>query len=252
MYDKDVINQGNDVPDKTIAVFMKTQNGPVTEKRIRGILQKPDKKRDWFTPNFYRCLPLIIGNTYGYVLTAEYEFSVMWDGGEGPESVKITTPDEDYLKKFPLVTSHFGSGIVTISAPWILRTPPGVNIMTVNPPNHILPAITVMTGVVETDNSRVDFTFNLKIQLPNVEITFPVGEPLTGIIPIPRYYADEFELKMADELFSEELVKEEAEASLKSDIRRSEHIHQDPPVFDRDYMKGIDIYGNTFPDHQKK
>ena len=112
-------------------------------------------------------------------------------------SVKIffNETEKELNKKHPRIDSHFGEGIITIGTPFILRTPPGINIMTINPPNYIIPNITVMTGVIETDNLRRNFTFNLKIQMPNIRVTVPAGTPLAGFIPIPRYFADNFELK---------------------------------------------------------
>ncbi len=80
--------------------------------------------------------------------------------------------------------------------------------MTINPPNHIIPNITVLTGVVEADNLNNPFTFNLKIQMPNLKVFIPAGTPLAGFIPIPRYYADSFSLKLAEEVLDEETMQE--------------------------------------------
>lgn len=66
-----------------------------------------------------------------------------------------------------------------------------------------------MTGVVETDNLRRNFTFNLKIQMPNIKVNFPAGVPLSGFIPIPRHYADEFTIVDALDVFDKDLVDEE-------------------------------------------
>ena len=53
-------------------------------------------------------------------------------------------------------------GVVTIQNRFTFRTPPDVNLMTINPPNYWIDGIQHMTGVIETDNLRRDFTFNLK------------------------------------------------------------------------------------------
>jgi hypothetical protein len=255
-----MINDGsNNVPDKTIAVFLYDYEVDFEAARIPSILKKLDKTRSWFDDHFYRCLPLVIGNTYGFVITTEWAFSVVWDGGSSPDSVKIYPHDENHKDMYPLISSHFGHGILTISPPFTLRTPPGVNLMTINPPNCILPGITVMTGVIETDNIRRNFTFNLKIQIPNVEIAFLAGTALSGFIPIPRYYADSFVIKEASELFSEEVVTEEisamhdhaAERQYLEEIKRNDPSAPANTVADRRYLRGIDIYGNKFSDHQK-
>jgi hypothetical protein len=248
-----MISQGNDVPQNTVAIFTDAfdlESSIENRERLSSIISKPSKKRDWFTPHFYRCLPLTIGNQYGFIIKTEFDFSFVWDGGDRPESVKITF-HEDNTKKYPVVESHFGSGIITINPPFTLRTPPGVNLMTINPPNHVIPNITVMTGVVETDNIRRNFTFNLKIQIPNLTVRIPKGTPLAAFIPIPRYYSDSFELKFAEDIFSDNVIIEENQAGSDSYLSRSEVELKVGNGTGKDYMFGKDVYGNKFKDHQK-
>lgn len=137
-----------------------------------------------------------------------------------------------------------------MSIPISFRTPPGINLMTINPPNYVIPNITVMTGVIETDNLRYFFTFNLKVQIPNMKVFVPAGTPLTSFIPIPRYFADSFELKMSDEIFSKEIVDEEIQAMLDSIKHRLEVEPQLKNRVNKNYMLGRDIYHNKFKDHQ--
>ena len=251
-----MINQGNNVPDKTIAVFPSVSNKDndlIENNRLKNIIDRPSKKRDWFTPHFYRCLPLIIGNQYGFVIKSECDFSFIWNGNDDPEAVKFFIPEEkeNINKKYPRIESHFGSGIITINPPFILRTPPGVNLMTINPPNYIIPNVTVMTGVVETDNLRTNFTFNLKIQIPNIKVHIPAGHPIAAFIPIPRYYADSFELKHAKDLFSEEIIDEECRSNKDSNTYREKIEPNLSNGIGRKYFNGKDVYGNKFLDHQK-
>jgi hypothetical protein len=248
-----MINDGiNDVPDKTIAIFMKEKAEKINRKTIEKILQKPSKKRDWFTSNFYRCLPLTIGNQYGFTISSEFDIKFIWSGGDNPNDIGFQFfENEDELKfKYPYIFSNFGSGVITIDPPFTLRTPPGVNLMTINPPNVIIPNITVMTGVVEADNIRRNFTFNLKIQIPNVEVFIPKGTPLAGFIPIPRYYADSFNLKFAEDIFLENIIIEENQACIDAGIKRHEIDAKTKSGAGRDYFVGRDIYGNLFKDHQ--
>ena len=197
-----MINQGNNVPDKTIAIFPYTKELSLNKNRVYDIIDKSPKKRDWFTPHFYRCLPLAIGNQQGFIIKNEFEFSFLWTGGDDLDSLffEFYEPLEEINKKYPRIESTFGSGIITINPPFTLRTPPGVNLITINPPNFIIPNITVMTGVVEADNIRRNFTFNLKVQMPNIKVTVPVGTPLAAVLPIPRYFADSFELKNDEDI----------------------------------------------------
>jgi hypothetical protein len=251
-----MINDGNDVPENTIVVFSDmdyTKDGNKDIERLFNIISKPEKKRDWFTPHFYRCLPLSIGNQYGFIIKSEFDISFIWDGGEDPDSITFYFyEDQEILKtKHPRISTHFGSGIITVNPPFTLRTPPGVNLMTINPPNYVIPNITVMTGVVETDNIRRNFTFNLKVQIPGIEVFIPKGTPLAAFIPIPRYYADSFELKVAEDVFSENTIVEELQAIVDTNISREEVEPTNKNKVGRDYLLGKDIYGNMFTDHQK-
>jgi hypothetical protein len=260
-----MINQGSNVPDNTIAVFidktianvgqevvsrMVPINPMPTFKEISQQLQKPPKKRSWFTPHFYRCLPLSIANQYGFIFTLPYDIESTWDGTEPIEGVTIKGDLDSYFK----VESIFGSGIVTFITPYFLRTPPGVNLMTINPPNYILPNITVLNGVVETDNIRGPFTFNIKLQIPGITTTLKKGMPVSAILPIPRYFADGFTLKDAADIFTQQEVEEETKAGEDhSNLRFSTNTearkdHKYKP--DRLYMSGMDVYKNKFPDHQ--
>ena len=252
-----MINDGiNDVPDKTIAVFLspKTSNTELTYKRVLNIVKKPDKKRDWFHSHFYRCLPLTIGNQYGFTISSEFDIAFEWNGGNSHEDVQIFV-GENLIKsndiKYPNISSHFGHGIITIDPPFFFRTPPGVNLMTINPPNFVIPNVTHMTGVIETDNLRRTFTFNLKIQIPNIRTVIPAGHPIAAFIPIPRYYCDKFNLEFAENLFSKEIIEEETKAGKDAGKYRDEVEPTLKNNVGKHYMQGKDVYGNIFKDHQK-
>ena len=249
-----MINDGiNNVPDKTIAIFTSpnTFDRELTQKRILDIVKKPDKKRDWFHPHFYKCLPLTIGNQYGFTVSSEFDIGFEWNGGDKIEDTKLYINDEVSIFDHPKISSHFGHGIVTVNPPYFLRTPPGVNLITMNPPNYIIPNVTVMTGVVETDNLRRNFTFNLKIQIPNIRTTIPAGFPLAAFMPIPRYYCDEFNLDFAENIFSKEIVDEEIKADRDANKHREEIEPNLKNGVGKHYMQGKDVYGNIFKDHQK-
>lgn len=248
-----MINDGiNDVPDKTIAIFTAPEvtNKDLTQERILDMVKKPDKKRDWFSSHFYRCLPLTIGNQHGFTVSSEFEISFEWNGGDSPEDLKIYLNEVDNMK-CPNISTHFGHGIITINTPYFFRTPPGVNLITMNPPNYIIPNVTVMTGVVETDNLRRNFTFNLKVQMPNIRVTVPAGYPLAAFMPIPRYYSDKFNLDFAENLFSKEIIDEEIKSGRAAGKYRDEVEPNLKNGVGKHYMQGKDVYGNKFKDHQK-
>lgn len=250
-----MINQGLDVPDNTIVAFL--EPFMMDDKDLKSMFIKPDKKRDWFAPLFYNCHPLIVANQYGFYLTADFDFTVIWNGGPNPEDAQITC---DFKKEYtniplPAIVSHFGYGTITISLPMVLRTPKGINLLTINPPNYIVENATVLSGSVESDQSRVPFTFNLRIHKPNVPVVFKAGTPISGLIPIPRYFADSFEIKNATEVFDETLVQEEIETMRFHQKTRTENNKRSydtgDNTLDRQYFRGKDPYGNDFQDHQK-
>jgi hypothetical protein len=252
-----MINDGiNNVPENTIVVFQDNENFDLNT--VDTIISKSPKKRDWFSPHFYRCLPLAIGNKYGFVIKSQYDISFIWDGSDSKDGVTVRGPEatpEEIQKRFPNIHSHFGNGVITINPPFALRTPPGVSLMTINPPNFVIPNITVMTGVVETDNLRRNFTFNLKVQIPNIEVVIPAGYPLAAIIPVPRYFCDSFELKDASTIFDKQVFDEEKKALIDSTRKREDtqrkRLHGGEAKLEKDYFYGKDVYGNSFPDHQK-
>lgn len=239
-----------DVPENTIAVFKTFSNEHLPKERIDGMVKRSERKRDWFNGHFYKCLPLTIGNQYGFTVHSEYDIQVMWDGTNGQDGLSIGV-NKDIDGLYPSFDSNFGFGILTLNPPFTLKTPPGVNLMTINPPNVVIPNITVMTGVVETDNLHRNFTFNLKIQMPNIVTTIPKGTPLAAFIPIPRYFQDKFELKMAEDIFSDNQIIEEMQIHQDFDIHRSEVEPTLVTGVGRFYFSGEDVYGNKFPDHQK-
>lgn len=247
-----MLNKDVNVPDNTIAIFLDDIETDFKYEDIHTILDFPDKKRAWFDPHFYRCLPLTVANQYGFVLKSQFDINVMWDGGESPSAVKffLNEPQEEIDKRYPRIESHFGFGTFTITTPFSLRTPPGINLMTINTPNHILPNITVMTGVVETDNLRRNFTFNFKIEQPNIMTCIPKGTPLASIIPIPRYFVENFKLEDADNIFSDEVVTEEIQARTDAVLKRHEVCPELKNRVDKDYFMGRDVYQNNFKDHQ--
>jgi hypothetical protein len=237
------------VPENTIAYYL-TSNAP-SNINIDDIVCKPDKKRDWFTPHFYRCLPLAIGNQYGFIIKCPEDISIVWNGGDGPENVSIFPAIKESDDSPIAIISNFGRGIVTVVLKIIFRTPPGVNLMTIAPPNYILPNISPMVGVIETDNLRYTFTFNLKIEMPNIITKIAKGYPIAAFIPIQRYYQDNFVLSSAEKLFDKNTIDEEIKATEDMLIFRQNIEPTLKNHVNKKYLIGEDIYGNKFKDHQK-
>lgn len=254
-----IINQddGLVVPDKTIVFFpANPKDGikPFNAKDI-SLFLKPlniTHKRDWFKPYFYKCLALSIGNMQGFAFSLPYGFDIIWNGGNEPEDITITYHDDfkPYADlNFIQPRSDFGSGILTIIYPLTFKTPPNINLMTIAPPNFPTPGLSPMTGVVESDNLRYFFSLNLKIDLVNILIRVLPNTPIVGLIPIPRYFCDSFELKSAYDIFDKKVVDEEMRV-VKHHFDNRTYLNENKLGYDRTYFSGSDIENNKFKNHQ--
>jgi hypothetical protein len=242
--------EGYEVPDNTIIVVPFDTNGDgfYTETLLP---LKGNAKRDWFNSHFYYCLPLTVGNQYGFYVPSMRDFDITWDGTSGiTNDVSITFLNEDNAKK-QLITSGFGSGVVTVQNMFALKTPKNINLMTVQPPNMFLPACVALTGVIETDNIRRDFTFNFKVTVPNLKIEIRKGDPLGAFIPIQRGFVENFTVGHIDSYFPKELHINERSESDRLGVERDTVDRQKPHSSGRRYFKGLHTDGTEYVNHQK-
>jgi len=243
------------VPNETIAAIAYNPFWQ-SEDNINKIFcsLKYKNSRDWFTNHAYHCLPLVIGNQYGFVVKSIYDFEVEWNGGDSVDDVKvkILSDQDTYTKNHNLqnINSHFGMGVVTVQTAFSLRTPPGINLITINPPNYFIDGLYHMTGVVETDNLRRDFTYNLKLTRPNYKVTVKTGDYIGCFIPYPRHFIDKFEIVDSKQIFNEKEISEEMQCMIDFAKERSEYDKSKPNHNGKRYWRGEDIYGNKFSDHQ--
>ena len=212
---------------------------------------KGKSKRSWFVNHAYHCLPLVIGNQYGFILKSLEDYQVTWNGGDSPSDVTvIQKTHNNTMPEIQKVNSHFGMGTITVQTPFTMRTPENINIMTINPPNMPIDGIYHMTGVVEADNLRRDFTFNLRITRKNHPVQIKTGDPIGCFIPYPRHFIDQYQIVNAtNTLTAEQLEIERETIRLFGQERSVEDKHKKHGNGKR-YWRGVDIYGNKFKDHQ--
>lgn len=239
---------GYEVPENTILIVPHAidHDGFYSEvlKPLKG---KP--KRDWFNSHFYYCLPLTIANQYGFVVESLRDFEVIWDGTEANPEITFLNNDNNNKQ---VIKTGFGSGIVTVQNMFSIKTPIGVNVMTIQPPNMYIPGCVSMAGVIETDQIKRDFTFNIKVTVPNFKITIKKGDPLGAFIPIQRYFVDKFDAKLITDVFDRELHVNEVEESTKLGKERLKEDQEKPHAAGRRYFNGINFDGTKYPDHQKR
>lgn len=239
---------GYEVPDnKILAIPHYEGHSTYLHEVITPLKGVP--KRDWFDSHAYYCLPLTVGNQYGFLVKSLLDVEISWT--DGKSDATVTYLNEDNHEKQTIKTG-FGSGIVTVQNRFSLKTPPGINLMTIQPPNMFIPTCVALTGVIECDNIRRDFTFNFKMTTPNTTIVISKGDPLGAFIPIPRYFVDKFEVDDASNYFSSELIAK--------DIAESGRLSHERNTVDKDrahssgrrYFGGEHTDGTKYPDHQKR
>ena len=69
-----MINKEDIVPENTIVVVPHFKNDTSYLDVIQPL--KGEAKRDWFDQAFYYCLPLTIGNQYGFAIKSLRSFTV--------------------------------------------------------------------------------------------------------------------------------------------------------------------------------
>jgi hypothetical protein len=266
---KSYINDpGNEVPDFTIGYYRYQNEINCGEEGhphdniknyniddvVESLIGKPT--REWFTYPFSFCLPLTIANQYGFVIKAANDITLYWTGGDSHVSVQsVGYQYGDY--EVQQYNTNFGSGVLTIENKFLLRTPPNVNLMVIPVPNHYIEGVYPLTGVVETDNLRRSFTFNLKVTTPHKKIYIKKGDWLASFIPVPRFYVEKFKLENLEEIYSEEIIKNEKQDMEKLLWERFNHKDNGgdigkPNDSGRRYFKGLFPDDTPYKNHQKR
>jgi hypothetical protein len=118
-----------------------------------------------------------------------------------------------------------------------------------------------MAALIEADNLVRDFTYTLKITVPNMDIHIKKGDMLAMFLPIPRYYPDSFEIKDALTMFEVPVLRQ----TLNTMVDHAKHdyelaqsrggtfggLEHDEKRTLGYYYVGTDPYGNEFKEHQR-
>ncbi|MEM6648017.1 MAG: DUF6065 family protein [Bacteroidota bacterium] len=169
-------------------------------------LRPASKKRQWMNETHgsfaYRCLPLTIANSAGWVIECPAAFSAVWDGEQiGDAGVTLTFADTADASVYGTsIHSHFGSGVITFNIPYLFRTSSGVALHARGVPNAPKYNVAPLEGLIETDWLPFTFTMNWKIQRPHIPVHFAKGEPICFIQPfsIPLLESAEPEIRSID------------------------------------------------------
>jgi Family of unknown function (DUF6065) len=215
----------------------------------------------------YRCLPMVIANQAGWMIENPIDFSACWNGGKSKDDVWISFGGQQSQDQFsfqvavgptenqgdPRIMSHFGSGVLTFTVPYLFQTPPEINLWVKGPSNWIKDGVCPLEGIVETDWSAATFTMNWKLTRPGLIVEFKRGDPICMIVPIQRGLAESFDPRIAA-IGSNPTLQSENKTW---NIRRKEFLQalvQSPADmktdWEKDYFQGRTPSGDYFEGHQ--
>jgi hypothetical protein len=227
----------------------------------------------------YRCLPLAIANRAGWIIRNPTTFVAVWNGGLTRNDTQVNfNPSQETFESYqtyttitlntpakpsePLkppdlrISSHFGSGVVTFSIPYLFRTPKGINLWVKGPTNQIKDGAQALEGIVETDWLTATFTMNWKLTRPRMPVTFKAGEPICMIVPIPRGLAEGLDavrtpMTSDPELHSEFKDWERSRSQFMVDLdQRGSAANK--RGWQKHYFKGETLGGKPVEEHQTR
>lgn len=190
----------------------------------------------------YRCLPLVMGNQFGWVIRCPVDFEAVWNGAASHEnSIHFQFSDERYKT---MISSHFGHGIFTFSLPWLFRTSPDLGLMVRGATNTLKFNAQPLDAFVETFWAPYTFTMNWKIIVPQVPIFFKKGDPVCQLIPYPVALLEQVHCRKGDPAEIPEVI---AQHNAWSESRKAFNARQDrgPKEWQKTY------YGGRYPDGTK-
>jgi hypothetical protein len=211
-------------------------------------------ERDWMneTPSrfAYRCLPLVMANQAGWVVRCPVGFRVRWNGSQKPDGSMTFAFDENTSHWESWISSHFGSGVLTFSLPWLFRTPRPMLLRVSGAPNWWKEGATALEGLVETFWSPYTFTMNWKLTQPGACVTFAKGDPICFIQPLDVGIAEALEPRI-------KLINEnpELKAELEAWTKARRELNQDPhrgAAWQKNYFQGKLMSGGHDAAHRSR
>jgi hypothetical protein len=202
-----------------------------------------------------RCLPLLIANQAGWHVLNPAGVRARWNGGDRIPDL-VVEPLGDGGGAPSIASSHFGSGILTFTIPYLFRTPPGWNLLVRGPANLPRDGACALEGLVETDWNPATFTMNWILTRPGAEVIFEAGEPIAFLSPMRRGDLEAFEpeVRAMD-------ADPEVAASYRAWRKGRADFLEDLPIpgteanaqqWQRDYVLGKQPDGKAVREHQRK
>jgi hypothetical protein len=201
----------------------------------------------------YHCLPMVMANQGGWVITSGRTVLAKWTGGSDTDDVMVVSPDGDD----PPASSQFGSGILTWEIPFLFRTSPGYNLLARGPANWWKDGAVALEGLVETDWSVATFTMNWRLTIPRRQVRFEPEDPICMLVPQRRGELESFDTALRDlrerpaleaQYRAWERTRDDALARL-DDPARPVGL---PTKWQLDYRRGTSPGGATAREHQTR
>ncbi len=180
------------IPPNTIRAHVVDGANIIPEDHIRPSPPRRDWMDDVPAGYIYRCIPLLAANTMGWELLNPVDTSMIWDGGDRIENIKIECQQRGLFT----ASSHFGSGIATWYVPFLFKTSPDLGLYICGPANHEHNDARPLDAFVRTDWLPFPFTVNWKMSRSGTPVTFKKGEPIARVMPFPLALIDETQLEI--------------------------------------------------------
>ena len=211
----------------------------------------------------YRCLPMLVANQAGWLILNPSTVRVKWDGGPNLDAIDMQRwqpgpplpPGEEWPQEpdYCYPGSHFGSGIITWTLPYLFRTPVGYNLLVRGPANSPKDGVAPLEGIVETDWTPATFTMNWKITRVDTWITFEQGEPIAMIVPQRRGELEEFLPKILPLADDPALQASNAAWCASRDKFNSEFVAGTAKQgWEKHYAQGVAPDGAVAAEHQRR
>lgn len=192
--------------------------------------------RDWMTNSSnkfaYRCLPLLIGNGYGWELRSNSEFIAQYKGGNTQQDIEITN-----LCGTNFPTSHFGEGVITWHVGYLFKTEYPYGLYVTGPPNTKYLNIIPLTGIVETYWLPFTFTMNWKFMGPG-GIHIKPGDIICQIFPVDMTMFDNVEAEIVPINNDPEMLKQFTEWSTSRGKFLSNLESKNASSWQKNYFRG--------------
>jgi hypothetical protein len=152
----------------------------------------------------YRCLPLTMGNQFGWEVLSPCSFEALWLGRKEQDSIRIVRLGG----AGELPASHFGHGILTFHPRHLFRTEAPYGMYVTGPTNLPKHGIAPLAGYVETDWLPFTFTMNWVFTQPGVPVRFEEGEPFCHFFPVSAAVLESVEPEVRDIADEPELARQ--------------------------------------------